>query len=52
MTYRGLKAFLGVRNVFDELYVEHLAYLRDPFATGTRVPEPGRAFHGAVQYTP
>jgi iron complex outermembrane receptor protein len=33
---------LGVDNVFDELYIEHLSYQRDPFRSGARVPDPGR----------
>ena len=41
--YRGWKGFLGVRNLLDKMYVEHLGYLRDPFANGTRVREPGRS---------
>jgi iron complex outermembrane recepter protein len=49
VTGYGLKAFVGVRNLFDKFYYEHLAYLRDPYATGTRVPEPGRAFYASVQ---
>ncbi len=35
-------ATAGVENLFDLDYVEHLSYQRDPFATGVRVPEPGR----------
>jgi iron complex outermembrane receptor protein len=48
--YKGLKGFAGVRNLFDKFFYEHLAYLRDPFASGTKVPEPGRAFYGSLQY--
>ncbi|HEY0592837.1 MAG TPA: TonB-dependent receptor [Thermoanaerobaculia bacterium] len=33
---------LGVANLFDAWYVEHLSYQRDPFRSATRVPEPGR----------
>jgi iron complex outermembrane receptor protein len=32
----------GVSNLFDRYYVDALSYQRDPFRTGTRVPEPGR----------
>jgi iron complex outermembrane receptor protein len=49
-TWRGTKLFAGVRNVFDAHYVEHLAYLRDPFASGVRVPEPGRTLYVNAQY--
>jgi iron complex outermembrane receptor protein len=40
-----LRATVGVRNVFDRLYVEHLSYQRDPFRSGVRVPEPGRSLY-------
>ncbi len=33
---------LEVENLFDELYTQHMSYLRDPFASGVRVYEPGR----------
>jgi iron complex outermembrane receptor protein len=34
---------LGVSNLFDRFYTEHLSYQRDPFRTGVRVAEPGRS---------
>jgi iron complex outermembrane receptor protein len=34
---------VGLTNAFDRLYFEHLSYQRDPFRTGSRVPEPGRS---------
>ena len=37
-----LRVNVGVANLFDRLYVEHLSYQRDPFRSGVRVPEPGR----------
>jgi iron complex outermembrane recepter protein len=48
--WKGVKAFVGVRNAFDKLYYEHLSYQRDPFATGTKVPEPGRTLYLNLQY--
>lgn len=33
---------VGVDNLFDEFYYQHLSYLRNPFSTGTKVPESGR----------
>jgi iron complex outermembrane receptor protein len=33
---------VGVENVFDRLYSQHLSYQRDPFRSGVKVPEPGR----------
>ena len=32
----------GIDNLFDKFYYQHLSYLRNPFSTGIRVPEPGR----------
>jgi iron complex outermembrane receptor protein len=41
---RGKLSFtLGVSNLFDRYYTEHLSYQRDPFRSGARVAEPGRA---------
>ena len=46
---RGRLSFtVGVDNIFDRLYIEHLSYLRDPFRSGARVPEPGRNFFAHV----
>lgn len=42
LRYRGVQLSASLRNLFDRQYVEHLGYLRDPFASGVRVPEPGR----------
>jgi len=33
---------VGVANLLDRYYVEHLSYQRDPFRSGVRVAEPGR----------
>lgn len=48
--WRGVKLFAGVRNTFDRYYFEHLAYQRDPYLTGVRVPEPGRTLYVNAQY--
>jgi iron complex outermembrane recepter protein len=37
-----LSATVGVANVFNRYYVEHLSFQRDPFRSGLRVAEPGR----------
>jgi len=47
---KGVKIVMGVQNLFDRLYIEHLSHLRDPFAAGVRLPEPGRALHVSLQY--
>ena len=50
-TYKGLKFFAGVRNIFDKKYNEYLSYSRDPFASGVKVNEPGRTLYANLQYT-
>jgi iron complex outermembrane receptor protein len=41
---RGKVSFtLGVSNLLDRYYTEHLSYQRDPFRSGVRVAAPGRA---------
>jgi iron complex outermembrane receptor protein len=40
--FKSFKATLSLNNVFDRFYVNHLSYQRDPFRSGTRVPDPGR----------
>jgi len=49
--FKGFTLNAGVDNVFDKKYFEHLSYLRDPFAIGVKVPEPGRTFYVNVSYT-
>ena len=39
---RGRLATIGVSNLFDTYFVEHLSYQRDPYRSGVRVAEPGR----------
>ncbi|WP_457626489.1 TonB-dependent receptor domain-containing protein [Persephonella sp.] len=48
----GNRAFigLGIDNVFDKNYYTHLSYLRNPFSTGTKIPEPGRFVYMNVIY--
>ncbi|WP_456464252.1 TonB-dependent receptor [Persephonella sp.] len=48
----GNRAFvgLGIDNLFDKNYYTHLSYLRNPFGTGTKVPEPGRFVYMNVNY--
>lgn len=44
----GAALTLEVINVTDALYAQHLSFLRDPFASGLRVTEPGRTLRLAV----
>ncbi len=45
--YRVRKARFegGVKNLLDKYYFRHLSYLRSPFRSGEKVPEPGRTFY-------
>jgi iron complex outermembrane receptor protein len=42
VTVKTLRIWLGLGNVFDAGFVEHLSYQRDPFRSGVRIFEPGR----------
>ena len=41
---------LGLENLFDETYQQHLSYLRDPFSSGLAVNEPGRTIRLSLLY--
>lgn len=45
-----LSAAVGVANVLDAYFVEHLSYQRDPFRSGVRVAEPGRNMFANVSW--
>ncbi len=49
--YKGFRIVAGVENLLDKLYYEHLSYLRDPFSSGVKLPEPGRSFYLNVSYS-
>jgi iron complex outermembrane receptor protein len=44
-TRGSLAVYVGVNNLFNKYYFNYLSYLRDPFATGARVPENGQNFY-------
>jgi iron complex outermembrane receptor protein len=49
----NLKKFrltMGINNLANRSFIEHLSYQRDPFRSGVRVPEPGRYFHASLSY--
>ena len=48
----GNRAFigLGIDNLFDKNYYTHLSYLRNPFRSGSKIPEPGRFVYMNVSY--
>jgi len=47
----GLNLTLGVDNVFDKFYYQYLSYLRNPFSSGTKVPESGRFLYMNLSLT-
>ena len=48
--YKGLSCSLDVENIGDASYYRHLSYLRDPFASGYRVYEPGISASLNIRY--
>ena len=48
--YKGFRMALNLNNLFDIKYFDFFSYRRDPFASGVKVPEPGRAFTVTAQY--
>ncbi len=48
--YKSFRLTAGVENLLDKFYYEHLSYLRDPFSSGVKVPEPGRSFYLNLSY--
>jgi iron complex outermembrane receptor protein len=40
--FKNFSVGAGINNVFDKFYYTHLSYLRDPFSSGMKTPEPGR----------
>ncbi len=51
-TKGGFSVSSGINNLFNSMYYSHLAYLRDPFASGVgyKVPENGRTFYLSMAY--
>jgi iron complex outermembrane receptor protein len=43
-------ATVGIENLFDRAYMEHLSYQRDPFRSGARVYEPGRTLSANLEW--
>jgi iron complex outermembrane receptor protein len=51
LLWRKWAASIVVDNLLDRFYYENLSYYRDPFASGVKVPEPGRNFLAQVRYS-
>jgi len=41
----------GIDNIFDTMYYTYLSYSRNPFTSGTKVPEPGRFIYMSLGLT-
>jgi iron complex outermembrane receptor protein len=50
-THGKLSGSFTVDNLLDRFYYEYLSYYRDPFASGVKVPEPGRNFFAQLRYS-
>lgn len=50
-SHHKLSGSFSIDNVLNRCYYEHLSYYRDPFASGVRVPEPGRNFFIQMKYS-
>ena len=50
VTLNEVRIWLGLNNMFDSRFLEHLSYFRDPFRSGVRVYEPGRNLFVNVDY--
>ncbi len=46
-----LKINLMLENITNQLYYKHLSYLRNPFASGANVFEPGRTVYLSFTYS-
>jgi iron complex outermembrane receptor protein len=49
-SFGRLRFSVGLSNLLDRTYVEHLSYQRDPFRTGAKVYEPGRNIYANVAF--
>lgn len=45
-----IKMALDIENLTDELYYQHMSYLRNPYASGVTLYEPGRTFRFTVTF--
>jgi iron complex outermembrane receptor protein len=43
--HKRLNVALGIENLLNRFYYDHLSYQRDSFRTGTRIPDPGRTVY-------
>jgi len=48
--YKKITLIAGINNLLNKDYYQHLSYLRDPFSTGNKIPEPGRNYYVNLEY--
>lgn len=49
-THKRVSVSFSADNLLNRFYYEYLSYYRDPFASGVKVPEPGRNVFAQVRY--
>jgi len=50
VNYQNFSVIIGISNLFDRYYFNHLSYARDPFTSGVKVPETGRNVYLTMGY--
>jgi iron complex outermembrane receptor protein len=50
-THQKLSGSFTVDNLLNRFYYEYLSYYRDPFASGIKIPEPGRNLFAQLRYS-
>ena len=50
VTLKTVRIWVGLNNIFNARFMEHLSYFRDPFRSGARVFEPGRNLFVNLDY--
>ncbi len=48
---KGTSINLSLENILNEHYYEHASFIRDPFFTGRKIPEPGRRIVLSLHYS-
>jgi len=49
--HKRVNLIVGVDNLLDRFYYDHLSFQRDPFRTGVRIPDPGRSLYLNLSFT-
>ncbi|MCK5573627.1 MAG: TonB-dependent receptor, partial [Bacteroidetes bacterium] len=46
----SVRFLFEVENLTNQLFTQHLSYMRNPFTSGNRIIEPGRTFRLSIRY--